>query len=125
MRLSKEQLEIKAQKMQAFLEERPGSEPNDLIERLEFLNILVAESGKMLADAEWYRDQIIEGTIMDALKKSYEEKLSPSALNQYVKAVARDYNFLVKWIDRINATATHQIDGLRSIISYRKAEMTL
>ena len=125
MRFSIEILKEKAEKMQKDLEESPGSEPNDLIDRAEKLSILVAQSGKMLADAEWYRDQIIEGTIMDALKKAMEEKLSPSVLNQYIKSVARDYNFLVKWIDRINATATHQIEAVRSILSYRKAEMVM
>ena len=125
MRMSIDDIKVKAEKMQAYLELTPGSEPNDLIDRTEKLNVLIAQSGKMLADAEWYRDQLMEGTIMKALKDNMEEKLSASTLNSYVKSLVRDYNFLVKWTDRINATATHQVDSLRTVISYRKAEMVL
>lgn len=125
MRFSIESLKDKAEKMQKYLEEQVGSEPNELIDRTEKLNILIAQSGKMLADAEWYRDEVINSAIMKSIKDSMEEKLSATVLNQYIKTAARDYNFLVKWIDRINATATHQIDSIRTIISFRKAEMIL
>lgn len=125
MRLLPEQLQVEAERIQNFLQEKPGSEPNDLIDRVEELNITIAETGKMLADAEWYRDELIEGAVMKALKDHMEEKLSASTINQYVKSLVRDKNFLVKWIDRLNATATHQADNLRTIISYRKAEMNL
>lgn len=125
MRLSIESIKEKAAKMQSFLEQQSGSEPNELIDRTEKLNILVAQSGKMLADAEWYRDELVNGAIIKAIKDSMEEKLSATILNQYIKTTARDYNFLVKWIDRINATATHQLDSIRTVISYRKAEMIL
>ena len=125
MRFSVETLNDKAEKMQKYLEETTPSEPNDLIDRTEKLNILIAQSGKMLADAEWYRDEIVNSAIMKSIKDSMEEKLSATILNQYIKTTARDYNFLVKWIDRINATATHQIDSIRTIISFRKAEMVM
>src|SRR6185295_5922562 len=125
MRMSIESLKEKADRMQKYLEETTPSEPNDLIDRTEKLNILIAQSGKMLADAEWYRDEIVNSAIMKSIKDSMEEKLSATVLNQYIKTTARDYNFLVKWIDRINATATHQIDSIRTIISFRKAEMVM
>lgn len=111
--------------MQSYLEQQPGNEPNDLIDRMEKLNILVAQSGKMLADAEWYRDEMINSAIMKSIKEAMEEKLSATVLNQYIKTAARDYNYLARLIDRINATATHQIDATRSILSYRKAEMQI
>ena len=123
--MSIESLKEKAGRMQSYLEETTPSEPNDLIDRTEKLNILIAQSGKMLADAEWYRDEIVNSAIMKSIKDSMEEKLSATILNQYIKTTARDYNFLVKWIDRINATATHQIDSIRTIISFRKAEMVM
>lgn len=125
MRLSIETLKEKAEKMQAFLETQSGNEPNELIDRAEKLNILVAQSGKMLADAEWYRDEMVNSAIMKSIKEAMEEKLSATVLNQYIKTAARDYNFLVRWIDRINVTATHQIDSVRSLLSYRKAEMQI
>jgi hypothetical protein len=120
-----EQLKQKAETMQSFLETKSGSEPNDLIERMEDLSVLIAESGKCLADAKYFQDGVVNGAILEALKKAYEEKLSPSTINKFVTTAARDTNYIVALFDRINAAAVHQLDGLRSILSYRKSEMTL
>ena len=122
---SLEQLREKSAGMQKYLEKKCGSEPNDIVERLEHLNIMVAQSGQCLADAKYYQDQIINSTITKALTEAYHDKLSATTINQFVKTSAKDYNYLVTLFDRINATATHQIDSLRTILSYRKAEMTL
>ena len=123
--LNKEQLHDKAERMQKFLETKAGTEPNDLIDRAENLSVLIAQSGQCLADAKYLQDMVINGAIMEALQKSYEERLSPSTINKCVNTAAKDLNYLVNWIDRINATATHQLDAIRTLISYRKAEMTI
>jgi len=120
-----EEMELKAEKMQSFLELPLPSEPNELIERLEKIDILMAQSGKMLADAKFHKDSIVNGTIMEMLKKSYEEKLSASVLNKFIETAAKDQAYLVNWIDRINATSTHVKDSIRTIISYRKKELEL
>lgn len=124
-RLSIEDLQAKAISMQNYLESKCGTEPNDIIERLENLNVLMSQSGKMLADAKYYRDAIVNGAIYEAIQKAYNEKLSTTTINKYVDTAAKEQNYLVNMFDRINATATHQIDSLRSILSYRKSEMTL
>jgi len=110
-------MELKAEKMQSFLELPLPSEPNELIERLEKIDILMAQSGKMLADAKFHKDSIVNGTIMEMLKKSYEEKLSASVLNKFIETAAKDQAYLLNWIDRINATSTHVKDSIRTIIS--------
>lgn len=120
-----EELKEAAEKMQAYLELKPGSEPNELIERAENLSVLMAKSGQCLADAKYIQDMVVNGAIMEALQKAYEEKLSPSTINKFVTTAAKEQNYLVNLFDRINATATHQLDSIRSILSYRKAEMTL
>lgn len=122
---TRDELMVKAIKMQEFIETEIPTEPNDLIDRLNLLSVLIAQSSQMLADAKFYQDKLINGAIMESLKQEYNGKLSPSTINQYVKTEAKDANYLVNWIDRINATATHQIDAVRSIISYRKSEMNL
>lgn len=125
MYLSKEELLSKAIKFQAYLEKKVGSEPNELIERVELLSILIAQSGQCLANAKYLQDQVINGTIMEALKSAYDDRLSASTINQFVKSSAKEFNYLVNWLDRINSTATHQLDSTRTIISYRKSEMNL
>ena len=125
MRYTDNELKEKAERMQSYLELPLPNEPNELIERLEKIDILMAQSGKMLADAKYHRDTVINSTILDALKKSMEEKLSPSVLNKFVESAAREHSYLVNWIDRINATSTHIKDSIRTIISYRKKELEL
>lgn len=123
--LNREELKEKAVKMQSFLETRPGSEPNDLISRAEDLGVLIAKSGQCLADAKYLQEQVINGAILEALQKAYEERLSPSTINKFVTTAARDLNFLVNWLDRINSSAVHQLDSVRTMISYRKSEMLI
>lgn len=122
---TKEEIQEKAGEMQSYLELKSGSEPNDLIERAENLAIFIAKSGQCLADAKYLQDNIVNGAIMEALQKAYEERLSPSTINKFVLTAAKEFNYLVNWLDRINATATHQLDAVRTLISYRKAEMNL
>lgn len=123
--LNREELEIKAASMQKYLEQKPGSEPNDLIERAENLSVLIAQSGQCLADARYLQDTVVNGAIMEALQKAYEERLSPSTINKFVTTAAKDTNYLVNLFDRLNSAAVHSLDGVRTILSYRKAEMTL
>ena len=124
-RFTNEQLTQKAEKMQSYLNEHPSSEPNDIITRLENLNILISQSGKMLADAKYYKDTVVNGAIMEALQRAYNEKLSTTTINKFVETAAKEQSYLVNWIDEINSTAGKQIDSLRSILSYRKEEMKI
>ncbi len=120
--MTPDELKAKAQRFQSFIETRHGQEPEQLLERMELLAILVAQSGQCLAEAKYHQDQVINGVIGESIDRAFSDKLSASTINQYVKSAAKDYNYLVNWLDRINATATHQLDALRTIISYRKTE---
>lgn len=122
---SPEDLKLKAQKMQDYLEKKVDEDPAILMDRIGFLTVMIAQTSKMLADAKYYQDTLVNGAIMDSLKKAYEEKLSPSTINKFVTTAAREQNYLVNWIDRLNSAAVHQLDGIRSIVSYKKAEMNL
>ena len=123
--LSIEELQAEAERMQKFLETKPGSEPNDLIERAENLAVLIAQSGQCLADAKYIQDMVVNGAIMEALQRAYEERLSPSTINKFVMTAAKEQNYLCTWFDRINSASVHQLDSIRTIISYRKSEMQL
>lgn len=122
---SPEDLKIQAQQIQDFMESEMPEDPHFLIDRLGNLSSIVAKTAKLLADAKYYQDTLINGAIMDSLKKAYEEKLSPSTINKFVTTAAKEQNYLVNWIDRLNSAAVHQLDGIRSIVSYKKAEMVM
>lgn len=123
-RFTKEQLTEKAERMLTFLEVSPSDDPNEMIERINHLGILISQSGKMLADAKYYKDTLVNDAIMNALKQSYEERLSPSTINKFVETAAKEISYLVNMIERINSAASHQLDGIRSVLSYRKAEFS-
>ena len=119
---SKDELNKLAEKMQAYLETDLGPDPQHLIDRAELLTILIAKSGQALAEAKFIQDMIINDGLLSAINQGLETKLSPSLVNKFVSSNAKDVNFLVNWLDRINSAATHQLDGIRTIISYKKAE---
>lgn len=123
--MTQEELKEKAERMQAFLNERPSNDVNEILRRIEDLGILIAKSGQYLAEAKYLQDTVVNGAIFDAIQRAYEERLSASTINKFVTTAAKDCNYLVNWFDRINSAAVHQLDGLRTTISYRKAEMNL
>ena len=122
---SKEELHKIAENMQAYLETETGPEPQHLIDKAELLSILIAKSGQCLAEAKYIQDQLINAGLTSAVETGLDKKLSPSLINQFVKSKAKEVNLLVNWFDRINSAATHQLDGIRTIISYKKAELNL
>lgn len=112
-------------KMQAYLESPVGQEPAELLERIEFLMIMVAKSGQLLAEAKFQQDGLINAGLLQAMEDGLDKKLSPSLITKFVSSNAKEINYLVNWADRINASATHQLDAIRSIVSYKKAELNL
>ena len=52
-------LETSLSKMQTYLETPAGLEPQDLLDRIEYLNILIAKSGQLLAQAKFIQDDIV------------------------------------------------------------------
>ena len=107
----KEELE----KIQEFLEIDVSENPEELIERIKTLNVYMARSGRMLAEAKQKlrekKASEISKTILEIAKQNF---LS-----------AKEENFLVDWAERINKACTHQVDALRSLLSYEKEQLRL
>ena len=109
--------------IQAFLESQYSADvPGQVQSRFDSLGAYMARSGKLKADAEWHYNSLVESSIMDALKKGFEDKLGTSTVNKFVEAASRNYKFLVTWSDRVNRSCTHQLEGMRSVISTLRAE---
>ena len=118
-----EELIAEAERIQSFLEITTSDEPNELAWRLTELNVYLARSGKMLADAKALQDI--------ATAKYYEDNfeqiqaLSPSLANKLIKASVSRENHLVKWVDRIHRSLVHQGDNLRTLVSLAKEQLKL
>jgi len=120
-----EELKVKADKMQSFLEQKPSDQEEGIIDRLELLQILMAQSGDCLANAKYLLDMRKNDSITQSLKDALAGDWSTTIIHKKIDALCREENFLVNRFDRINSSAVHQIDALRSILSYRKAQMSL
>lgn len=112
-------IEIQSFIEQAYLSDEIGS----VIERATKLEGYMALSGKLLADSKWHYSNVFESGFIEAIKKTSNQ--STSTINLYLKSLCKDYQYLVDWADRVNASCTHQVDFSRSLISKLKEQMKL
>jgi hypothetical protein len=110
--------------IQAYLDITVSNEPTELTERLSTLMTYMSRSGEMLARAKKIlrtkKTSEINKTIIAIAK---QECLSASVQNALLDSICEEESYMVDWLDRINRTCTHQIDGIRSLLSYVKEEM--
>ncbi len=109
--------------IQSFLEaEFNADNPAACVSRAEELAGYMAVTGKMIADSKYHYNQLLGSTILQALKLQSANEMSASTLNNYIKSMCRDYQYLCDVCDRLNASTTHQLDLLRTLISKHKTE---
>jgi hypothetical protein len=87
-------------------------------------NIMV-NTGKMLADAKYWLNESKQAEIVKTIRNLTAESkvFTSTAVNELIKAICKDQQYLVDWCERLNRAATHRADYARSIISKQKAEM--
>ena len=119
-----EKIEKEVSEMQSYLEIECSDNPEEVLERLKRINVYQARSGYMLAEVKkMYRQKRaseISEIIVAIAKENY---LSAKAQNALVESAAQDEAYLVDWLERVNATCSHQQDVLRSILSYEKEQL--
>ncbi|HRH83616.1 MAG TPA: hypothetical protein PK210_05200 [Bacteroidia bacterium] len=109
------------QEIQNVLEaEYDGDEGNVLMDRLTKISTYMAESGKLKADAEYHYNSKLSSEIMRAFKDLIPEYTSATVQNAWVKSLAKDELQLLTLAERVNRSATHQIDCMRTQLSYIK-----
>lgn len=120
------ELRERAKELQMFLETESSNNPEELTDRILKLMSYIAYSGEMLAEAKKLlrsrKSSEISKTIIAIAK---EQCLSASVQNALLDSICDDESFLVDFIERVNRTATHQLDGCRSLLSYTKEELKL
>ena len=124
---TKEQLNEKADKMFAYLRKPMPTmdKENEVVQHLMNLGRMMAESGEYKAFAQYNVDSIIHGEIGKSIAQIADSKLTASTLNAYVKAAAKDWNYLVNCFDRINSAAGKMMMAAQVLISYEKAKMNI
>lgn len=107
--------------MQSFLEESMSEEADEAILRGNDLAVYMARSGKLLADAKYYRDMTLNSGVVAEMKTLLS--LPASSANKYIDTLCKEDTYLMNWADRINRSATHQMEWCRTVVSKAKAEM--
>ncbi|MCT3662536.1 hypothetical protein HZR00_08435 [Elizabethkingia anophelis] len=119
---TQENIKFELRAIQDFLEEGVSEDnPTAVQERGNTLTSYVARSGKILADAKYYRDEKTKDSIFQEIRDI--TKLSATTANKYIDSLCKEENYLVNWSERLNRAATHQLDWCRSVLSKQKEEL--
>jgi len=117
-------MEEELNQYQSFLEEPISEQVELVIERGNALSVVIARTGKMLADSKTVLNEKMQSEVMDALRKIAKETpfATSRTVNALIESLCREERRQVEWIERINRTATHQLDWCRTLVSKAKAD---
>lgn len=118
-----EQLRAEAERIQAYLEITVSDDPNELVARLSDLNVYLARTGRMLAEASCIRDRAVAAVYAEEARAIV--KMPATVARRFVESQTADENALVTWLDRLNRACTHQSENLRTQISFAKQQLEL
>lgn len=115
-----------AQQIQDYLDIECSENPEEVLERIRAIMPYISRTAFMLAEAKKAlrrkKASEISNTIIDIAK---EQCLSAKVQNTLIDSIAEEEAYLVDWLERLNAAATHQVDALRSILSYEREQLRL
>jgi len=121
-----EALETESKEIDAYLNITCSDDMNEVVERGNNLAVYISRTGKMLADAKFHKDRKLKSSVFQILHETGKlAGLSVTTLNKLIDANCETENYMVNWIDRMNRTATHQMEWCRTLISKAKEEMRL
>ena len=121
-----DEMKREAQDMQDYLEITYSTNPEELQKRIIDLSGYMARSGEMLADAKRLLRSKKSAEIRQAIIEiNKQAPLSASVQNALLESICEEECHLVEWLDRINRACTHQLDAVRSLLSYEKESLRL
>ena len=119
-------LQEEAQQIQNYLDIECSENPEEVLDRIRAIMPYISRTAFMLAEAKKAlrrkKATEISNTIINIAK---EQCLSAKVQNTLIDSIADEEAYLVDWLDRLNAAATHQVDALRSILSYEREQLRL
>ena len=119
-------LNAEANEISSYLQTTLQGSPEEIQQRMADTMAYVARTGEMLAQAKRLlrrrKSEEIQNTI---LRIARENCLSAKVQNALLDSIAEEEAFLVDTLDRLNAAATHQLDALRTLLSYEREGLRL
>ena len=115
-----------AQQIQEYLDIECFENPEEVLERIRAIMAYISRTAFMFAEAKKAlrrkKASEISNTIINIAK---EQCLSAKVQNTLIDSIAEEEAYLDDWLDRLNAAATHQVDALRSILSYEREQLRI
>ncbi len=103
-----------------------SNNPQEIQERISVIMVYMMRTGEMLAYAKKMLRKKKSDEIQNAiLAIARENCLSAKVQNALLDSIAEDEAYLVDTLDRLNASCVHQLDALRTLLSYEKEAMRL
>ena len=119
-------LQEEAKQISDYLQITCQNNPQEIQQRIADTMVYVARTGEMLATAKQMlrrrKSEEIQNTIIAIAR---ENCLSAKVQNALLDSIAEEEALLVDTLDRLNAAATHQLDALRTLLSYEREGMRL
>ena len=119
-------LQEEAKQISDYLQITCQNNPQEIQQRIADTMVYVARTGEMLATAKQMlrrrKSEEIQNTIISIAKENCH---SAKVQNALLDSIAEEEAFLVDTLDRLNAAATHQLDALRTLLSYEREGMRL
>ena len=101
------------EEMRLFIEAEPPTEPQAISQRMSELSVRMARSGYILSELAMLKASRLKDLI----------PLAPSIQKEILRASCAEENKVVNMLDRINRTCVHQVDILRTQLSFEKEQM--
>ena len=109
----------------SYLNITMSEEVQEAVLRGNDLAVYIARTGKLLADAKYHLNGKKKSEVFDTLRETASRAGATSkAVNAIIDSLCKDEQY-VDLCERLNRTATHQLEWCRTVISKAKAEMAL
>lgn len=108
--------------MQEYLEIEVSEDPNEICERMRTINVYMARSSRMLAEAKAHRRKAERDTI--AAVPDFGS-MPANTLKKYLEVCAWEWYEIEDALENLYKTCVHAIDSLRSLLSFTKEDMRL
>lgn len=122
----KDQIATELSSIDSFLNITMSEQAQEAVIRGNDLAVYIARTGKLLADAKFHLNEKLKNEVFDTLRETAKQAGATSkAVNAIIDSLCKEERYLVDWCERLNRTATHQIEWCRTLISKAKEEMRL
>lgn len=108
--------------MQEYLEVEVSEDANEICERMRVLNVYMARSSRMLAEAKAHRRKAERDTI--AAVPDFGT-MPANTLKKYLEVCAYEWYEIEDALENLYKSCVHSLDSMRSLLSFSKEDMRL